>query len=125
MKKAIFTNKLFYIFIISLLGILLVYNVFVSANAMNIYGIIPVFFEIVLLVLILTKNQYIKLAMIVWASVSFVVGCSFEFIADLMDLLNNDLKTIKINGIIQSAIGLGLGILIISYTRRTIVLVSQ
>lgn len=125
MKKAIFANKLFFIFIVSLIIILLAYNFFVTARSMNIYGIIPIFFEIVLLVLIITKNQYVKLAIIIWASISFIVGCGFEFVADLMDLINDDFKKLKIESTIQSAIGLALGILIITYTRRTVVLKSK
>ncbi len=124
-KKAVFANRLFYILLIGFIVILLVYNIVVSIKMSNIYGLVSIFIEIILLTLIFTKNRYTKLAIIIWAILSFIVGCGFEFIADLMDEFNDDFKTIKITSFVYNIIGLAIGILIVDYTRRTVFLISS
>ncbi|MCO5950959.1 hypothetical protein [Mucilaginibacter flavidus] len=69
MKKAVFTNQLFFNLLTGFIILLLGYNGFVFAIAPSIYGMVPIFIEIVLLVLILTKSQYVKTGIIIWASV--------------------------------------------------------
>ncbi|WP_295800955.1 hypothetical protein [Mucilaginibacter sp.] len=106
-------------FIILLLG----YNGFVFVRAVSIYGMVPIFIEIVLLVLILTKSQYVKTGIIIWASVFFIVGYGSGLAAQLMDAFNDNFATLKIGSLIENSIGLAVGMLIIGYTRSTVVLV--
>lgn len=120
-----FTNKIFYVLLIGFIIVLLVYNSAVSITASNIYGLIPAFIEIVLLTLIFTKNRYVKLTIIAWAILSFIVSCGFELIANLMDDFNNDFRTFKINAFVYNIIGLIVGIIIINYTRRTVILLPS
>ena len=122
MRKAVFTNKIFYILLISFIIVLLVYNSIVSIKTGNIYGLISIFIEFVLLILIFTKNQYAKLMVIVWAILSFIVAYGFELIANLMDDFSSDFKNFKINLLIYNIIWLAIGVLIIDYTRRTVIL---
>ncbi|WP_394772396.1 hypothetical protein [Mucilaginibacter sp.] len=84
---------------------------------------VPIFIEIVLLVLILTKSQYVKTGIIIWASVFFIVGYGSGLAAQLMDAFNDNFATLKIGSLIENSIGLAVGMLIIGYTRSTVVLV--
>jgi hypothetical protein len=101
------------------------YNIFLFVKTINIYGLVPIFIEIILLILILTKSRYAKIGIILWASIFLIIGYGFELAADLIDAFNDSFITIKTGLIIQSAVGLAIGILIISYTRSTVVLISS
>jgi|SRR6185437_13505568 len=125
MKNSVFTNRVFYILLICFIIILLVYNCVISIKARYIYGLIPIFVEVLLLSLIFTKNRYAKLTIIIWAILFLIVGCGSGLIADLMDDFNNDFSTFKIYQFIYNIIGLAIGILIIDYTKRTVILVSS
>ncbi len=123
MKKAVFTNHLFFNLLTGFIILLLGYNGFVFVRAVSIYGMVPIFIEIVLLVLILTKSQYVKTGIIIWASVFFIVGYGSGLAAQLMDAFNDNFATLKIGSLIENSIGLAVGMLIIGYTRSTVVLV--
>ncbi len=125
MKKSVFTNRIFYILLIGFIIILLAYNCVISIKASNFYGLITIFIEIILLALILKKNRYAKLAIIMWAILFSLVGCGSGLIANLMDDFNNDFSAFNIYLFIYNIIGLAIGILIIDYTRRTVILVSS
>ena len=125
MKKTVFKNRLFYILLIGFIIILLMYNCFISIKSSNIYGLIPFLVEIILLVLIFTKNQYAKLSILIWTVIALIIGSGFEVIADLMDDFNTDFKATKIDSFIYNVLGLIVGILILDYTRRTVVVTSS
>lgn len=116
MKKVIFKNKLFYIFLICFISILLLYNLFVFKKTNNLGVLIPIVIEIVLLFLISTNHRYAKIGIYLWTTICLIIGFGFEAIADLMDGISKD----NLNSIIYNTIGLFAGILIIHYTRITV-----
>ncbi len=124
MKKTIFKNKLFYKLLIAFIIILLIYNGYASIIARNIYGAIPICFGSILLVLIFKKNQYAKIAILIWAIVALIIANGLEVIADLMDVLNDNFKRSQLDSLIYSSIVLAIGILIVDYTRRTVAVIS-
>lgn len=121
MKKVVFTNKLFRSLLIGFIIILSLFNIYAVLKTGSAYGIASIIIEIVLLILILSKNQYTKISILIWAIVALIIGFGFEMVAELLDGLNNDFKTFKIDSFIYNTIGLVIGILIIDYTRRTVV----
>jgi hypothetical protein len=120
MKKVIFANKSFYSLLIGFIIVLMLYNIWISIRANNIYGIVPIFIEIVLLILIFTKNQYAKIVIMVWVVIALMIGPGFEIIANLMDDFENNFKIFNIESFIYNIICLAIGILIFDYTKRTI-----
>ncbi len=125
MKKAVFTNKLFFNLLTGFIILLIACNIFLVVKAISIYRFVPIFIDIVLLILILTKSRYAKIGVTIWASIFLIIGYGLELAADLIDAFNDSFTTIKTGPIIQSAVGLAIGILIISYTRSTVVLISS
>jgi hypothetical protein len=122
MKKSVFTNKIFYYLLVAFIIALLIYNSILSIKDNNIYGIIPIAIEIALLVLIFTKDRYAKLSIIIWAVIFSIIGNGFDAIAYLMDAFNDGFKTIPLYSFLYDIVGLVIGILIIDYTRRTVIL---
>lgn len=120
MKKTIFKNKLFYNLLIIFIIVLLVNNGYISIKTNNIYGAIPIFTGVILLILIFTNNQYAKIAILVWVIAAFILFNGLEIIADFMDILNNNFDASKIGSLIYSIIVFVIGILIVDYTRRTV-----
>ena|ERR1700744_2933071 len=121
MKKVIFTNRPFYILLVALIGLLMAYNFYLFLIKGISFALIPIIIEFVLLVLILTRNQYAKWAIIIWTSVFSIIGYGLKFLADLMD----GFKSIKLDLFLENTVGLMIGILIISYAKRTIVVASS
>jgi hypothetical protein len=124
MKKVVFENKLFHILLVSLIFLLIGYNAFTSITSQSIYGIIPICIEILLLVLIFTNNRYAKSAILIWSSISLIVSCGFEIVADLIDYFNAEFKASNTDSLLYNIVGLIIGILIVDYARRTIVIAS-
>ena len=126
MKETVFRNRLFYILLIGFIVVLMMYNCFISIRSSNIYGLIPILIEIVLLILIFTKNQYARLGILIWTVIALIIGSGFEVIADVMDDFNNDFKAAtQIDSFMYNILGLIAGILIIDYTRRTVIVTSS
>ena len=87
--------------------------------------LIPILIEIALLILILTKNQYAKLSILIWAVIALIIGFGFELIASLIDDFNTDFQATEIDSLIYNTLGLIAGILIIDYTKRTVSVASS
>jgi len=124
MKKAVFENKLFYILLVSLISLLIGYNIYTSVKSQSIYGIIPICIEILLLVLIFTSNRYTKTAILIWSIIFLIISCCFEIVADLIDYFNDDFKASNTDSVLYNIVGLIIGILIVDYTRKTIIIAS-
>jgi hypothetical protein len=125
MGKTVFKNRLFYILLIGFIIIFLIYNSYVFIKSSDIYVLIPILIEIALLILILTKNQYAKLSILIWAVIALIIGFGFELIASLIDDFNTDFQATEIDSLIYNTLGLIAGILIIDYTKRTVSVASS
>jgi len=124
MKKVVFENKLFHILLVSLIFLLIGYNTFTSIKSQSFGGIITICIEILLLALIFTSNRYAKPAILIWSIISLIVSCGFEIVADLLDYFNGGFKASNTDSLLYNIVGLIIGILIVDYTRRTIVVAS-
>ena len=126
MKKVFFTNKIFLNLLISYLIILIVYNSYAELITNTITGIIPIIFEIILLILIFNKHRYAKMSILIWAAITLIIGYGFEVVATLFDYLNNyfdkNLEAFNLNKFIFNIIQLMIGVLILHYTKRTVII---
>ena len=123
MKKSIFNNKIFFYLLIGCIVAFLLWNLYALISTGNIYSLIPAFFQLVLLVLILTRDKYARTAIIIWAIV-LIIGPSLALLADVLDLgnnlIDNDFKGIDVDNIVNVLVQLVGGILILDFTRRTV-----
>jgi len=122
-RRTFFSNKIFFYFLVGCIAVFLLWNLFVFISTLNIYLLIPVLFQLVLLVLILTRDKYARTAIIIWAIV-LIIAPSLELLADVMDLgnnlLDNDFKGLDVYNIIYFLALLVGGILVLDFTRRTV-----
>lgn len=125
MKQAIFTNKIFIVLLIALLITLLMYNCFTLVTTGDSVAFIPIAIGIILLILILTKSPYTKIAIIIWATVSSILGFGLKFIADLLDDLNGNFKPYSIATFFINLFGLVIGILVIYFTLKKVSIISS
>jgi hypothetical protein len=90
----------------------------------NVWAIIPIAIEIVLLLIIFNRYEYARLMIISWAIIFLIAASVIDLLATLLDIGNNliDKETgaIGVYGIILNIIELAAGILILDYTKRTV-----
>lgn len=120
MRKTEFKNKTFYYLLIIVIAGLLIYNTLVSIKTSNLYGTIPIFIEIVLLILIFTRDKYAKMAIYLWTVVALIISGGAELAASLTEGFNDHFTVVNTNSLIYNLLIFAVGILIIDYTRRTV-----
>jgi hypothetical protein len=122
--KTIFTNKIFFYLLISFISLLLLWSIYNLIITRSIWAVSPILFQTIIIILILTGNQYAKIAVIAWAIIVFIIAQIFGLIALVLDLINeyidNTPKAINISDSIYKLIMLVIGVLIVDYTRRTV-----
>jgi len=121
--KTVFKNKTFFYLLISIISILLLWNLYTLISTGNIWALLPILIQTVLLILIFTNHQYTRIGIIAWTIIAFVGPCILGLLASLFDMGNDLIDSTKItdtNDIIYKLIQLVLGILILDFTRRTV-----
>jgi hypothetical protein len=122
--KTVFKNQTFFYLLISFISILILWNVYGGIINENIWAIIPVLIEIVLLLFIFNRYEHARIAIIVWTAIALIAAPACGLLATLFDIGNNfiDNQTgaIGIYGVVLNVIDLAVGVLILDYTRRTI-----
>jgi hypothetical protein len=123
MKKSVFKNKTFFYLLIGCIPALLLWNLYALIITGNTYALIPAFSQIILLVLILTRDKYARIAIIIWAII-LIIGPSLGLLADVLDIGNNlwdnDFKGIDVYNVVNVLVQLAGGILVLDFTRRTV-----
>jgi hypothetical protein len=124
-RKVHFKNKLFYYLLICFIGILIIYNIYIIVNNGSFYGLITVGILIILIVLLLIKHRFVKIVIVVWAVIAFVIGNGFELVADLLDDINNNFQTVKLDSYLINIIGFSIGITIITCAMNFIEIITR
>jgi hypothetical protein len=123
MKKSVFKNKTFFYLLIGCIPAFLLWNLYALIGTGNIYALIPAFSQVILLVLILTRDKYARIAIIIWAII-LIIGPSLGLLADVLDIGNNlwdnDFKGIDVYNVVNVLVQLAGGILVLDFTRRTV-----
>ena len=125
MQKVVFNNRTFYILLISLIILLIGYNSYILIVAANPYVLITIFIEIVLLILIFTKHRYAKIGIFIWAILALIIGYGFELIASMMDDFAGDAESSSVNSLLYNFAGLVIGIAIIYFTKKTVIVKTE
>jgi hypothetical protein len=121
--KTVFKNKTFFYVLIGFISFFLLWNLYTLISTGNIWALLPISIQIVLLILIFTNHQYARVSIIVWAIVAFVGSSAAGLLASLLDIGNDLIDSTKVtdtNYIIQKLTQLVLGVLILDFTRRTV-----
>ena len=121
--KTVFKNKPFFYLLIGLISILLLWNVYTLISIGNLWTILPILIQTVLLILIFTNNQYARVSIMAWTIIVLIGASALGLLASLFDIGNDLIDSTKVtdtNYIIQKLIQLVLGVLMLDFTRRTV-----
>jgi len=116
MEKINFKNQPFYYLLISYLIILLFWNSYAILNG-NLFGIIPVVIQLIIIYLLYDKNKHAKIGIKIW-SIVLIIGPSLSIVGKLLKTVaGTDLDLKKM---IENIIMLTVGILIYYYNENTV-----
>lgn len=118
--KTVFKNKTFYHLLISLIAILMLWNLYLLVKLGNIFALAPISLQFILLMLILTQNRYAKLAILIWASVFIIGGPGLIVLGNSIKIISSGLQGINIYNWMFSLISIMIGITIVVFTKRTV-----
>jgi len=122
--KTVFKNKTFLYLLISFISILILWNAYAGIIGKNIWAVIPIAIEIVLLFFIFNRYEYTRLMIISWAVIFLIATPAIDLLATVLDvgniLIDKETGVFGIYGVILNTIELAAGILILDYTRRTV-----
>ncbi|HVV56321.1 MAG TPA: hypothetical protein VHC47_13395 [Mucilaginibacter sp.] len=127
-KQTVFKNRLFYYLLIGFITALLIYNIYIFIKMLNVFVLLPIALQLTLLTLIFSKNQYARIGILVWASIALLIGSGLDIIGSIMDIPNNlidNISSFPVESYIFNLTDIAIGILIISYTRRTVLVIAS
>src|SRR5690242_14725678 len=90
MKTAVFNNKVFFSLLIGFILLLLLYNSYSFLKNNNVYAIIPICAQVVLLAFIFTRNKHLRIILIIWAMTFLIIAPGLDIIASVLDEFNGD-----------------------------------
>jgi hypothetical protein len=127
--KAVFKNKIFHYLLVAFISILLIWNAFIGISTSNIWAFVPIFIQVVLLALIFTRSRYTRIAIIWWSIIFLIATPCVELLARILDagnaILDNGYIGTGIYSIVYSIGTLIIGILILDFTKRTVIVESS
>lgn len=125
MKKTIFTNKVFFWILLSVIGILLIWNLFTLLTQDKPLAILPILVQGTLLALIFTKHEYSKIGIKIWSMVFLVIGPSLVLLGIIFQLLGDTNDDLSIGVVVFNGITLIAGLLIFSFTNDSVLIENE
>lgn len=124
MKKVKFDNLYFYYGIISFFCLLILINSYVVFLGSKL-SFIPLFIQIVLLLLIYTKHQFTKVLLKVFSILFLIIGSALQLIPIFINYILDASQSTDIKKGVISLLSLFIGILILLYTNKTVRLIES
>lgn len=120
MKTSHFSNKTVYWTIIAFIGGLMIWNIYVTITSGRLIGLLPISIQGVLIGLILTKNQFAKIGINIWAIIFLVIASGLQFVGQLLqDAANNFINANSLH-YITTGFTILVGVLIVFYVNKTV-----
>ena len=120
MRKTVFTNKRFYYLFVSLLLLLLLYNIYITIKSQDVYGLLPIFVEGSLLAFIFSKSKSAKLLIQIWTVIFLIIVPALELTSQVMTRLNDSFEHFNWSAFVFQLFLLGAGILFWDFIKRTV-----
>lgn len=115
-----FKNQTFYYCVLSLLGCLIFYNCYVILYFQEVWGIIPIVIQSIIIGLIITKHKFAKITLKVWAIIFLVVGSSLQILGQgIQDVLEQRMADLMFY--LVAGINLLVGSLVVYFTNKTVI----
>jgi len=120
MKQSHFSSKTFYWTIIVIIGGLLIRNIYAIIVTEQIVGLLPITIQGVLIGLILTKNQYARIGIKIWALIFLAIASGLQFVGRLLqDAVDNFANANSLH-YITTGFTVLVGILIVAFANKTV-----
>jgi len=119
--KTIFKNKRFFYLLISFIALLILWNFYVLIQAKNYWAFLPISIEAILLALILTYNQYARIAILVWTAIFIIMSPALSALGSILGIYDNGSTEINTYSFAFNLGSIIAGIFIVDYTRRTVI----
>jgi hypothetical protein len=123
--RTIFKNNKFYQLLIGLIISLIVWNIYVGVMAKNIFALLPIAIQSVLLILILTHNHYARISILIWTTIFIIIGPGLIVLGNSLKIIDKGFKQINPYFFVFNLISIIIGVVIVSYTKRTVVVRSD
>jgi hypothetical protein len=124
MKKTHFTNQTVYWGIIAIIGGLLFINLYTTFIKAQLIGLLPITVQSVLLGLTITKHQYAKQGIKIWAIIFLVIASGLQFVGRLLNDLFDGLSNTDAQHFLTTGITAFVGVLIVIYVNKTVEIVE-
>jgi phosphatidylserine synthase len=124
MKKTHFTNQSVYWAIIAIIGGLLLWNLFATITTGKFIGLLPVTIQAVIIGLILTKNEYAKIGVKIWAIVFLAIASGLQFVGRLLQDAADNFENAQALHYITTGFTVLVGIMIVVYVNKTVEVVE-
>ena len=125
MKISRFDNNTVFWSIIALLGVLLLWNLYTTIASGNLIGLLPITIQAIVIVLVLTKNQYAKIVIKIWLIIFIILGPSLQFIGQFLQDIANSFTNADILYYLDKAIRILIGVTLLIYVNRTVEVVEK
>ena len=120
MKKTLFTNQSVYWTIIAIIGGLMIWNLYATITTGKLIGLLPITIQAIIIGLILTKNQYAKIGVKIWAIVFLVVASGLQFVGQLLQDAADNFANAQALHYITTGFTVLVGIMIVVYVNKTV-----
>ena len=120
MKQSQFTNQTVYWLLITLIGGLMIWNLYNTIISGRPIGLLPITIQVVLLGLMITKNQYAKIGIKVWAIIFLVLASGMQFVGRLLQDVGDSFANADALHYVTTGLTVLVGILIIFFVNKTV-----
>lgn len=120
MKQSQFSNQTVYWTIIAVIGGLMIWNLYATITTGRLIGLLPISIQGVLLGLIMTKNQYAKNGIKIWAIVFLAVASGLQFVGRLLQDAADNFENAIALPYITTGFTVIVGILIVISVNKTV-----
>lgn len=98
----------------------MIWNIYATTTTGKLIGLLPITIQAILIGLILTKNQYAKIGIKVWAIIFLAIASGLQFIGQLLqDAVDNFANASSLH-YITTGFTVLVGVLIVVYVNKTV-----
>jgi len=120
MKKTLFTNQAVYWTILAIISGLMIWNLYATITTGKLNGLFPITIQAVIIGLILTKNQYAKMGIKIWAIVFLAIGSGLQFVGRLLQDAADNFANAQALHYITTGFTVLVGIMIVVSINKTV-----
>ena len=117
----VFKNKYFYLALVVLISALLLYNAWNLIQSKDLTILLPVFIQVILLILIFSKSKLVKIALQIWSIIFFLIAGLMQVVGKFLIDLSQGFVQFDIRNYFLAFSLVIIGFFILSFTNSYIV----